>query len=143
MQLQDFYHKDGTGHTKGPPAENDRRSARGPEALDYPEPTRVGEHFQLLPPFLGSLGREQLEPLRTVETCQLIISGQKYARSCSIKTSPDSRTSFTSHCASKKNLKKVFRFGDTSGSSIRIAGFVLAALASTVHCSRSTTSSWV
>ena len=29
MQLQDFYHKDGgTRHTKGPPAENDRRPAR-------------------------------------------------------------------------------------------------------------------
>ena len=29
MQLQNFYHKDGsTGHTKGPPAENDRRNAR-------------------------------------------------------------------------------------------------------------------
>ena len=29
MQLQDFYHNDGgTGHTKGPRAENDRRPAR-------------------------------------------------------------------------------------------------------------------
>ena len=29
LQLQNFYHKDGgTGHTKGPPAENDRRPAR-------------------------------------------------------------------------------------------------------------------
>ena len=29
MQLQNFYHKDGgTRHTKGPPAENDRRPAR-------------------------------------------------------------------------------------------------------------------
>ena len=29
MQLQVFYHKDGTGCTKGPPAENDRRLERG------------------------------------------------------------------------------------------------------------------
>ena len=29
MQLQNVYHKDGgTGHTKGPPAENNRRPAR-------------------------------------------------------------------------------------------------------------------
>ena len=31
LQLQDFYHKDGTRHTKGPPAENDRRPEGGPE----------------------------------------------------------------------------------------------------------------
>ena len=31
MQLQESYHKDGTGHTKGPPAENDRRPEREPE----------------------------------------------------------------------------------------------------------------
>ena len=41
---------------KGPSAENDRRPERGPEALDDPEAARVGEHLQLLPPFLGSPG---------------------------------------------------------------------------------------
>ena len=75
MQLPNFYHEDGTGHTKGPPAENDRRPEKGPEALDYTEAARVGEHLQLLPPFLDSPGREQSDPLPTVETCQLIISG--------------------------------------------------------------------
>ena len=75
MQLPDFYHKDGTRHTKGPPADNDRRPERGPEALDYPEAARVGEHLQLLPQFLGSPCREQLQPLLTVETGQLIIFG--------------------------------------------------------------------
>ena len=75
MQLEDFHHKDGSRHTKGPPAENDQRPARGTEALNYPKPTRVGEYLQLLPPYLGSPGRKQLEPLPTVETCQLIISG--------------------------------------------------------------------
>ena len=64
-----FYHKDGTRHTKGPPAENDRRPGRGPEVLTYPKPTRVREHLQLLPPFLGSPGRKQSEPLPTVKTC--------------------------------------------------------------------------
>ena len=78
MQLQNFYHEDGgTRHTKGPPAENSRRPARrarGP-TLYYPEPPCVGEHLQLLPPFLSSPGGEQPEPLPTVKTCQLIISG--------------------------------------------------------------------
>ena len=75
MQLQDFYHKDGTGHTKGPLAENDRRPAGGPEALNYPETARLGEYLQLLPLFLGSSGRKQSEPLPTVETCQLVMPG--------------------------------------------------------------------
>ena len=61
---------------KGPPAENDRRPERGPGALDYPEAARVGEHLQLLPPFLGSPGREQSEPLPMVEACKLIIPRQ-------------------------------------------------------------------
>ena len=52
---------------KGSPAENDRRPARGLEALNHPEAARVGEHPQLLPPFLGSPGRKQSEPLPTVE----------------------------------------------------------------------------
>ena len=75
MQPEDFYHKDGTGHTKWPPAQNERRPTRGPEALNYPEAALVGEHLQLLPPFLGSPGTKQSEPPPTVETCQLIISG--------------------------------------------------------------------
>ena len=33
MQLQDFYHKDGTRHTKGSPAEKYRGPGRGPKAL--------------------------------------------------------------------------------------------------------------
>ena len=61
MQLQVVYHKDGTGHKKGPPTENDQRPERGPKVLDYPEAARVGEHLQLLPPFLGSPDREQLK----------------------------------------------------------------------------------
>ena len=69
MQLQDFYHKDGTRHTKWPPADNDRQPGRGPEALNYPEPARVGGHFQLLPLFLGSPGRKQSEPPPTLKTC--------------------------------------------------------------------------
>ena len=40
MQLQNVYHEDGTGHTKGPPAENDRLPERRPEALDCPEAAR-------------------------------------------------------------------------------------------------------
>ena len=52
---------------KGPPAENDRRPEGGLEALDNPEAARVGECPQLLPPFLGSPGRKQSEPLPTVE----------------------------------------------------------------------------
>ena len=75
MQLQDFYHKDGTGHTEGPPAENARRPERGPEAVNYPEAARFGEHLQLLPPFVGSPGRKESEPLPMVETSPLIISG--------------------------------------------------------------------
>ena len=43
----------------------------GPEALYYPKLARVGEYLQLLPPFLGSPGRKQLEPLPTVKTSQL------------------------------------------------------------------------
>ena len=46
----------------------------GPEALDYEEPTRVGEYLQLIPPFLGSPGGKQPEPLPTVKASQLIIS---------------------------------------------------------------------
>ena len=40
----------------------------GPEALDYQKSPRVGECPQLIPPFLGSPGRKQPEPLPTVET---------------------------------------------------------------------------
>ena len=76
MQLQIFTTKTGTRHTKGSPAENDRRPDRGPEALDYPEATRVGELFQLIPPFVGSPGREQPEPLPKIETCELVIAQQ-------------------------------------------------------------------
>ena len=47
----------------------------GPEALFYPKPTRVGEHLQLLPPFMGSPGRKQSEPLPTLKTSQLIVPG--------------------------------------------------------------------
>ena len=61
---------------KGPPAVNDRRPEGGPEALDYPEAARIGEHLKLLPLFLGSPGREQSEPLTTVEACRLIITSQ-------------------------------------------------------------------
>ena len=42
LQLLDFYHKDGTANTKRPPAENDRRPERRPEALNYPNPALVG-----------------------------------------------------------------------------------------------------
>ena len=45
MQLQDFYHEDGgTRHTKGPPAENDRRPARrarSPRSPKIPPRRRV------------------------------------------------------------------------------------------------------
>ena len=69
MQLQDFYHKDGgTRHTKGPPAENDRRPARRARGHRLPKIPRVGECPQLIPPFLGSPGRKQPESLPTVET---------------------------------------------------------------------------
>ena len=38
LQLQNFYHKDGgTGRTKGPPAENDRRSARRARGPIFPK----------------------------------------------------------------------------------------------------------
>ena len=40
----------------------------GPEALDYQKSPLVGECPQLIPPFLGSPGRKQPEPLPTVET---------------------------------------------------------------------------
>ena len=46
----------------------------GPEALDDKEPTRVGECLQLIPPFLGSPGGEQPEPLPTVKPCKLVVS---------------------------------------------------------------------
>ena len=63
-----FYHKNGTRHTKGLPAESDRRPKGGLEALHDPEAARVGECPHLLPPFLGSPGGKQSEPLPTVET---------------------------------------------------------------------------
>ena len=59
---------------KWPPAENDRRPEGGPEALDNPEAARVGEDLQLLPPFLGSPGGEQSQPLPTVEAGELVIT---------------------------------------------------------------------
>ena len=45
----------------------------GPEALDYKKPPRVGECLQLIPPFLGSPGGKQPEPLPTVKTSELIV----------------------------------------------------------------------
>ena len=43
-----------------------------PEALDYQKSPRVGECLQLIPPFLGSPGGKQPEPLPTVKTSELI-----------------------------------------------------------------------
>ena len=74
MQLQDFYHKDGgTRHTKGPPAENDRRPARrarSPRLPEIPPRRRVPPAD---PAFLGSPGGKQPEPLPTAKTSELIV----------------------------------------------------------------------
>ena len=114
----------------------------GPEALDDKEPTRVGECLQLIPPFLGSPGGKQPEPLPTVKTCKLVVSC-KICLHLFDQYLPDSLSNLISHCLPYTYIKKIFKLYDTSGSSIRAAGSLRAALASTVHCSSSDRSSYV
>ena len=68
MQSKIFYHSDAHKTVKKgrrPRTTDDPEG--GLEALDDPETARVGECPQLLPPFLGSPGGEQSEPLLTIE----------------------------------------------------------------------------
>ena len=105
----------------------------GPKTLQHPETAGIGEHLQLPPPFRGSPGGEQSEPLPTVETCDLVVARQISSELLN-QSSSDSLINFTSHCAPSVYHTNFVKLGNTSGSSMRLVRSPLVALANTAHC---------
>ena len=114
----------------------------GPKTLQHPETAGIGEHLQLLPPFLRILGGEQPEPLPTLETCELSVARQIRSE---LINQYLSRLSNLFHLPLHRQRisQKCFQIGRYIRLSMQLVGSPLVALASTAHCSSSTMSSWV